>query len=92
MSILVMTIAQQLAEDALGPLYGSHIAKDTRMGRLARATKSAAQMALIRHLKDVEPGAFHHASEGFAERLTEARRIAGDAAASEIEFLRRHRP
>lgn len=91
MSILAMTIAAQLAEDALGPLYGSHIAKDTRMGRLARAAKSAAQMALIRHLKDVEPGDFHYASEGFAERLAEARRIAGDAVASEIAFLRSHR-
>ena len=87
-----MTIAQQLAEDALGPLYGSHIAKDTKLGRLARAAKSAAQMALIRHLKDVEPGDFHYASEGFAERLAEARRIAGDAVVAEIEFLRRHRP
>lgn len=90
MSILAMTIAAQLAEDALGPLYGSHIAKDTKLGRLARAAKSAAQMALIRHLKDVEPGDFHYASEGFAERLAEARRIAGDAAASEIEYLRKH--
>ena len=91
MSILAMTIAQQLAEDALGPLYGSHIAKDTRMGRLARAAKSAAQMALIRHLKDAEPGDFHYQAPGFAERLAEARRIAGDAAASEIEYLRSHR-
>jgi hypothetical protein len=91
MSILAMTIAQQLAEDALGPLYGSHIAKDTRMGRLARAAKSAAQMALIRHLANVEPGDFHYAAPGFTERLAEARRIAGDAAASEIEYLRSHR-
>lgn len=90
MSILAMTIAAQLAEDALGPLYGSHIAKDTRMGRLARAAKSAAQMALIRHLKDVEPGDFHYQAPGFSERLAEARRIAGDAAASEIEYLRKH--
>ena len=91
MSILAMTIAAQLAEDAIGPLYGSHIAKDTRMGRLARAAKSAAQMALIRHLVNVEPGDFHYQAPGFSERLAEARRIAGDAAASEIEYLRKHR-
>lgn len=91
MSILAMTIAAQLAEDAIGPLYGSHIAKDTKLGRLARAAKSAAQMALIRHLKDVEPGDFHYQAPGFSERLAEARRIAGDAAASEIEYLRKHR-
>lgn len=91
MSIIAMTIAAQLAEDALGPLYGSHIAKDTKLGRLARAAKSAAQMALIRHLKDVEPGDFHYQAPGFSERLAEARRIAGDAAASEIEYLRKHR-
>jgi hypothetical protein len=92
MSILAMTIAQQLAEDALGPLYGSHIAKDTKLGRLARAAKSAAQMKLIRHLGDVPEGEWRYDAPGFAERLAEARRIAGDAAASEIEFLRRHRP
>lgn len=90
MSILAMTIAQQLAEDALGPVLGAQLARDTKKGRIARAAKSAAQMALIRHLKDVEPGDFHYASEGFAERLAEARRIAGDAAASEIEYLRKH--
>jgi hypothetical protein len=88
MSILAMTIAQQLAEDALGPLYGSHIAKDTRMGRLARAAKSAAQMALIRHLKDVEPGDFHYAAEGFSDRLATARRVASEAVEAEIVYLR----
>jgi hypothetical protein len=91
MSILAMTIAAQLAEDAIGPLYGSHINRDTRMGRLARAAKSAASMALIKHLANVEPGAFHYQAEGFTDRLAEARRIAGDAAASEIEYLRSHR-
>lgn len=91
MSILAMTIAAQLAEDAIGPLYGSHIAKDTKLGRLARAAKSAAQMALIKHLANVEPGDFHYQAPGFSERLAEARRIAGDAAASEIEYLRSHR-
>lgn len=91
MSILAMTIAAQLAEDALGPLYGSHIAKGTRMGRLARAAKSAASMALIKHLGDAPEGEWHYAAPGFTERLAEARRIAGDAAASEIEYLRSHR-
>lgn len=91
MSILAMTIAAQLAEDAIGPLYGSHIAKDTKLGRLARAAKSAAQMALIKHLANVEPGDFHYQAPGFSERLAEARRIAGYAAASEIEYLRSHR-
>ena len=91
MSILAMTIAAQLAEDALGPVLGSQLTRDTKKGRIARAAKSAAQMALIRHLKDVEPGDFHYQAPGFAERLAEARRIAGDAAASEIEYLRSHR-
>ena len=90
MSILAMTIAAQLAEDAIGPLYGSHIAKDTRMGRLARAAKSAAQMALIRHLKDVEPGDFHYQAPGFADRLATARRVAAEAVEAEIEYLRSH--
>ena len=90
MSILAMTIAQQLAEDAIGPLYGSHIAKDTRMGRLARAAKSAAQMALIRHLKDVEPGDFHYAVEGFSDRLATARRVAAEAVEAEIVYLKAH--
>ena len=92
MSILAMTIADQLSDDALGPLYGSHLRRDTKKGRIARAAKSAACMALVRHLADVQPGDFHYAAPGFAERLAEARRIAGDAAASEIEFLRSHRP
>ena len=91
MSILAMTIAAQLAEDALGPLYGSHINRDTKMGRLARAAKSAASQALIRHIGDAHEGEWHYAAPGFSERLAEARRIAGDAAASEIEYLRSHR-
>jgi len=91
MSILAMTIAAQLAEDALGPLYGSHINRDTKMGRLARAAKSAASQALIKHLGDAPEGEWHYAAPGFTERLAEARRIAGDAAASEIEYLRSHR-
>ena len=90
MSILAMTIAAQLAEDAIGPLYGSHIAKDTRMGRLARAAKSAAQMALIRHLANVEPGDFHYKAEGFADRLATARRVASEAVEAEIVYLKAH--
>ena len=90
MSILAMTIAAQLAEDALGPLYGSHIAKDTKLGRLARAAKSAAQMALIRHLKDVEPGDFHYQAPGFADRLATARRVAAEAVEAEVAYLKAH--
>ena len=90
MSILAMTIAAQLAEDALGPVLGSHVTKDTKKGRLARAAKSAAQMALIRHLGDVIPGSFHHASPGFADRLATARRVAAEAVEAEIVYLRSH--
>lgn len=85
-----MTIAAQLAEDALGPLYGSHIAKDTRMGRLARAAKSAAQMALIKHLANVEPGDFHYAADGFSDRLATARRVAAEAVEAEVAYLKAH--
>jgi len=87
MSILAMTIADQLSDDALGPLYGSHLRRDTKLGRLARAAKSAACMALVRHLAAVEPGDFHYAAPGFAERLAEARRVAAEAVEAEISFL-----
>lgn len=90
MSILAMTIAQQLAEDALGPVLGSQLTRDTKKGRIARAAKSAAQMALIRHLGDVAPGSFHHASPGFTDRLATARRIAAEAAEAEIVYLKAH--
>ena len=90
MSILAMTIAQQLAEDAIGPLYGSHIAKDTKLGRLARAAKSAAQMALIRHLANVEPGDFHYQAPGFSDRLATARRVAAEAVEAEVAYLKAH--
>jgi len=87
MSILAMTIADELSDDALGPLYGSHLRRDTKLGRLARAAKSAACMALVRHLADVQPGDFHYAAPGFAERLAEARRVAAEAVEAEISFL-----
>lgn len=90
MSILAMTIAAQLAEDAIGPVLGSQIAKDTKKGRIARAAKSAAQMALIKHLANVEPGDFHYAAPGFADRLATARRVASEAVEAEIVYLRSH--
>lgn len=90
MSILAMTIAAQLAEDALGPVLGAQLARDTKKGRIARAAKSAAQMALIRHLANVEPGDFHYASESFADRLATARRVAAEAVEAEIFYLKAH--
>ena len=90
MSILAMTIAAQLAEDAIGPVLGAQLTRDTKKGRIARAAKSAAQMALIRHLKDVEPGDFHYASEGFADRLATARRVAAEAVEAEVAYLKAH--
>lgn len=87
MSILAMTIADQLSDDALGPVLGSAIRRDTKKGRIARAAKSAACMALVRHLVNVQPGDFHYAAPGFAERLAEARRVAAEAVEAEILFL-----
>lgn len=90
MSILAMTIAQQLAEDAIGPVLGAQLARDTKKGRIARAAKSAAQMALIRHLKDVEPGDFHYQAPGFSDRLATARRVAAEAVEAEVAYLKAH--
>ena len=90
MSILAMTIAAQLAEDAIGPVLGAQLARDTKKGRLARAAKSAAQMALIRHLANVEPGDFHYKAPGFADRLATARRVAAEAVEAEIVYLKAH--
>lgn len=90
MSILAMTIAAQLAEDAIGPVLGAQLTRDTKKGRIARAAKSAAQMALIRHLKDVEPGDFHYQAPGFADRLATARRVAAEAVEAEIVYLKAH--
>ncbi len=47
-------------------------------------------MALIRHLKDVEPGDFHYAAEGFSDRLATARRVASEAVEAEIVYLKAH--
>ena len=90
MSILAMTIAAQLAEDAIGPVLGAQLTRDTKKGRIARAAKSAASMALIKHLANVEPGDFHYASDGFADRLATARRVAAEAVEAEIVYLRSH--
>jgi hypothetical protein len=90
MSILAMTIAAQLAEDAIGPLYGSHINRDTRMGRLARAAMSAASQALIRHIGAAEMGEWHYAAAGFDDRIAEARRVALAAVVAEVAYLEEH--
>ena len=87
MSILAMTIADQLSDDALGPVLGAALRRDTKKGRIARAAKSAACMALIKHLANVQSGDFHYAAPGFAERLAEARRVAAEAVEAEISFL-----
>jgi hypothetical protein len=86
MSILAMAIADQLSADACGPVYGSHIHKDTKRGRIARRARSAAATALIVHLGDVAPGSWRYDAPGFAERLEEAREVARaafDAAVAE---------
>jgi hypothetical protein len=89
MSILTMTIAAQLAEDAIGPVYGSHISRDTRTGLLARAAKSAAAQALIRHIGNA--GAeWHYAAPGFDDRIAEARRVALAAVVAEVAYLEEH--
>jgi len=90
MGILAMTIADQLSDDALGPVLGSAIRRDTKKGRIARAAKSAACMALIKHLVNVQSGDFHYAAPGFAERLAEARRVAAEAVEAEVAYLKGH--
>jgi hypothetical protein len=85
-----MAIANQLADDACGPAWGSQLRKDTKRGRIARAARSAAASALIRHLGDVEPGAWHYAAPGFEERLKAARSVASAAFEAEVEYLRSH--
>ena len=90
MSILAMTIAAQLSEDAIGPVLGAQLARDTKKGRIARAAKSAAQMALIKHLANVEPGDFHYAADGFSDRLATARRVAAEAVEAEVAYLKAH--
>ena len=90
MSILAMTIAAQLSEDAIGPVLGAQLTRDTKKGRIARAAKSAASMALIKHLANVEPGDFHYQAPGFSDRLATARRVAAEAVEAEIVYLKAH--
>ena len=90
MSILTMTIANQLADDACGPVWGSQLRKDTKRGRIARAARSAAASALIRHLGDATPSAWHYAAPGFDERLAAARSVAGEAFEAEVRHLKEH--
>ena len=90
MSLLVMAIADQLADDACGPAWGSQRRRDTNRGRIARAARSAAASALIRHLGDVAPGAWHYAAPGFDERLAAARSVASTAFEAEVQYLRSH--
>jgi hypothetical protein len=90
MSLLTMAIANQLADDACGPVWGSQLRRDTKRGRIARAARSAAASALIRHLGDVAPGAWHYAAPGFEERLKAARSVAGEAFEAEVSYLKEH--
>jgi hypothetical protein len=90
MSLLTFAIADQLADDACGPVWGSQLRKDTKRGRIARAARSAAASALIRHLGDVAPGAWHYAAPGFDERLAVARSVASTAFEAEVQYLRSH--
>jgi hypothetical protein len=90
MSILTFAIADQLADDACGPYWGAKLRHDTRVGRIARAARSAAASALIRHLGDVPPGEWHYAAPGFEERLAVARSVASTAFEAEVEYLRSH--
>jgi hypothetical protein len=90
MSLLTFAIADQLADDACGPVWGSQLRKDTKRGRIARAARSAAASALIRHLGDVPPGEWHYAAQGFDERLAVARSVAGEAFEAEVRYLKEH--
>ncbi len=90
MSLLVMAIANQLADDACGPAWGSQLRKDTKRGRIARAARSAAASALIRHLGDADHAAWHYAAPGFEERLAAARSVAVEAFEAEVRYLKEH--
>jgi len=90
MSLLTFAIANQLADDACGPVWGSQLRKDTKRGRIARAARSAAASALIRHLGDVAPGAWHYAAPDFDERLEAARSVAVEAFDAEVRYLKEH--
>ncbi len=90
MSLLTFAIADQLADDACGPVCGSQLRKDTKRGRIARAARSAAASALIRHIGDVAPDAWHYAAPGFEERLSAARSVASTAFDAEVSYLKEH--
>jgi len=90
MSLLTFAIADQLADDACGPAWGSQLRKNTKRGRIARAARSAAASALIRHLGDVPLGEWHYAAPGFEERLAVARSVASTAFEAEVAYLKEH--
>jgi len=90
MSLLVMAIADQLADDACGPVWGSQLRRDTKRGRIARAARSAAASALVCHLGDADRAAWHYAAPGFDERLAVARKVAAEAFEAEVRYLKEH--
>ena len=90
MSLLAFAIANQLADDACGPVWGSQLRRDTKRGRIARAARSAAASALIRHLGDADHAAWHYAAPGFEERLKAARSVAVEAFEAEVRYLKEH--
>ena len=75
------------AEAALGPVYGAAIRKDTKRGRLARAGKSAAAMAVVKRLGDVQPGEWRYDSPRFAERWSELCAYARQVFEAEVAYL-----
>ena len=90
MSLLTFAIADQLADDACGPVWGSQLRKDTKRGRIARAARSAAAAALVCHLGDADHAAWHYEAPGFGERLAAARKVASTAFEAEVSYLRSH--
>ncbi len=90
MSLLTFAIADQLADDACGPVWGSQLRRDTKRGRIARAARSAAASALIRHLGDADHAAWHYEAPGFGERLAAARKVAAEAFEAEVRYLKEH--
>ena len=90
MSLLAFAIADQLADDACGPVWGSQLRKDTKRGRIARAARSAAAAALVCHLGDVDHAAWHYEAPGFGERLAAARKVAAEAFEAEVAYLKEH--
>ena len=82
-----MVLAEQAAEAALGPVYGAQLRKDTKRGRLARAGKSAAAMAVVKRLGDVQPGEWRYDSPRFAERWSELCAYARQVFEAEVAYL-----